>query len=222
MFRTTQAKEALDRKRKAGTAQFIGGDYDQVVSRIADFYLQRRDLLAAARSKKGITVSALTNADAAAISSAVRARLKARGEIGQDEVTYEAIDQRGERYDLAIAAGDKVAVLSSNDALAFGCVFGLSRAGAVWCPINPRNEAAENELHVENRGLLDLGLEATTLAEGLLKEVTEIAARYRDRCDLSKIPARSQWRTPHGEAAPTVRDDTERDDTVRDDQVPVA
>jgi acyl-CoA synthetase (AMP-forming)/AMP-acid ligase II len=43
-----------------------------------------------------------------------------------------------------IAAGDKVAVLSSNDATAFACVFGLSRAGAVWCPINPRNEAAEN------------------------------------------------------------------------------
>jgi acyl-CoA synthetase (AMP-forming)/AMP-acid ligase II len=43
-----------------------------------------------------------------------------------------------------IAAGDKVAVLSSNDALAFACVFGISRAGAVWCPVNPRNEAAEN------------------------------------------------------------------------------
>src|SRR5262245_1986478 len=44
-----------------------------------------------------------------------------------------------------IAAGDKVAVLSSNDAFAFACVFGLARAGAVWCPINPRNEAAENQ-----------------------------------------------------------------------------
>jgi UDP-sulfoquinovose synthase len=59
---------------------------------------------------------------------------------------------------------------------------------------NPRNEAAENDLHVENRQLLNLGLEATTLEDGLLKEVTDIAARYRDRCDLSKIPARSQWR----------------------------
>ncbi|SEB09271.1 long-chain fatty acid--CoA ligase [Variovorax sp. YR216] len=43
-----------------------------------------------------------------------------------------------------IAPGDKVAVLSGNDANAFACVFGISRAGAVWCPINPRNEAAEN------------------------------------------------------------------------------
>jgi fatty-acyl-CoA synthase len=43
-----------------------------------------------------------------------------------------------------VVPGDKVAVLSSNDATAFGCVFGISRAAAVWCPINPRNETAEN------------------------------------------------------------------------------
>ena len=43
-----------------------------------------------------------------------------------------------------IAPGEKVAVLSGNDPVAFSCVFGISRAGAVWCPINPRNEAAEN------------------------------------------------------------------------------
>ncbi len=49
-----------------------------------------------------------------------------------------------------IQAGAKVAILSANDPIAFACVFGISRAGAVWCPINPRNEAAEN------RELLDL------------------------------------------------------------------
>jgi acyl-CoA synthetase (AMP-forming)/AMP-acid ligase II len=43
-----------------------------------------------------------------------------------------------------IAPGDKVAVLSGNDPIAFACVFGISRAAAVWCPINPRNEADEN------------------------------------------------------------------------------
>jgi fatty-acyl-CoA synthase len=48
-----------------------------------------------------------------------------------------------------IEAGDKVAILSANDPLAFSCVFGISRAAAVWCPVNPRNEAAEN------RDLLD-------------------------------------------------------------------
>ena len=44
-----------------------------------------------------------------------------------------------------VAAGEKVAILSGNDPVAFACVFGISRAGAVWCPINPRNEAAENQ-----------------------------------------------------------------------------
>src|ERR1700735_4748420 len=43
-----------------------------------------------------------------------------------------------------ISPGDKVAVLSGNDPVAFASVFGISRAGAVWCPVNPRNEADEN------------------------------------------------------------------------------
>ncbi|SHL35457.1 Acyl-CoA synthetase (AMP-forming)/AMP-acid ligase II [Pseudonocardia thermophila] len=43
-----------------------------------------------------------------------------------------------------VAPGDKVGILSANDPTAFTCVFGIARAGAVWCPINPRNAAAEN------------------------------------------------------------------------------
>ncbi len=61
---------------------------------------------------------------------------------------------------------------------------------------NPRNEDPENELYVENRQLLSLGLEPITLAEGLLKEITEIAEKYAHRCDLDKVPARSLWRKP--------------------------
>ena len=58
---------------------------------------------------------------------------------------------------------------------------------------NPRNEAAENELHVRNDTFLDLGLNPTKLAEGLLLEVTDIARKYADRADHSKIPATSLW-----------------------------
>lgn len=58
---------------------------------------------------------------------------------------------------------------------------------------NPRNEAAENELNVTNEKFLALGLNPTTLEDGLLTEVEEIAVRYRDRVDLDKIPARSVW-----------------------------
>jgi len=59
---------------------------------------------------------------------------------------------------------------------------------------NPRNEAPENELVVENRQLLELGLTPITLEEGLLTEVTDIAQKYAERVDLERIPARSLWR----------------------------
>jgi UDP-sulfoquinovose synthase len=58
---------------------------------------------------------------------------------------------------------------------------------------NPRKEAAENELNVTRERFLGLGLNPTTLSEGLLEEVRDVGKRYADRADLSKIVARSVW-----------------------------
>lgn len=58
---------------------------------------------------------------------------------------------------------------------------------------NPRQESAENELHVRNETFLDLGLKPTTLSEGLLLEVEEVARKYADRANHDLIPATSTW-----------------------------
>ncbi|MGP8000241.1 MAG: hypothetical protein ACLPKI_23425, partial [Streptosporangiaceae bacterium] len=59
---------------------------------------------------------------------------------------------------------------------------------------NPRREADENDLAVRNDQFLALGLQPTTLSEGLLEEGTQIAGQYAHRADVTKIIARSVWK----------------------------
>jgi UDP-sulfoquinovose synthase len=73
---------------------------------------------------------------------------------------------------------------------------------------NPRQEADENELKVVNDQFLALGLNPTTLQDGLLREATEIARAYVDRADPSKIPCVSAWNAERAAAiaaSPTYR-----------------
>ncbi len=58
---------------------------------------------------------------------------------------------------------------------------------------NPRAEADENELFVENRRLLGLGLDPITLQDGLCADITEVARAYASRADLEKVPCVSAW-----------------------------
>ena len=78
----------------------------------------------------------------------------------------------------------------------------LSGAEVQMVP-NPRKESAENELHVKNDTFIGLGLEPTNLAEGLLTEVEDVARKYADRADRSKIPARSLWTAKQTAGVPT-------------------
>ena len=65
---------------------------------------------------------------------------------------------------------------------------------------NPRNEAVENDLIVDNRCFIELGLNPTTLDDGLLTEVFEVAKKWADRCDVNRIPCLSAWTSNQAKA----------------------
>ena len=58
---------------------------------------------------------------------------------------------------------------------------------------NPRNEAPENKLEIENKKFIALGLNPTTLDNGLIDEVYKIAYKFKDRCIMDKIICTSLW-----------------------------
>jgi UDP-sulfoquinovose synthase len=58
---------------------------------------------------------------------------------------------------------------------------------------NPRKEAENNLLRVENRTFLELGLEPTRVTPETLSEGLALARTYRERCRVERIPAKSLW-----------------------------
>jgi UDP-sulfoquinovose synthase len=58
---------------------------------------------------------------------------------------------------------------------------------------NPRVEAADNDFVVTREQFRALGLEPTTLSDGLLVEIAETAEKYKERCIMDKIICTSLW-----------------------------
>lgn len=69
---------------------------------------------------------------------------------------------------------------------------------------NPRQEAEENELDVSNEKFKLLGLDPVTLDEGLFEEVTAIVAKYKSRCDPTKILPASFWNKKRAEECASI------------------
>lgn len=94
-----------------------------------------------------------------------------------------------------IAPGDKVAILSGNDPLAFACVFGISRAAAVWCPINPRNEATENKFILDqfDCSLLLFHSSFAPMVEAVRQDLPKLRALVCLDTELPFAPSLERW-----------------------------
>ena len=100
--------------------------------------------------------------------------------MGERSLSYAEVQDLSRRVAGALTRsgvrpGDSVAILSGNDPTSFACVFGIARAGAVWCPVYPLNEAEEN------RELLEL-FDCTTLL--YQAAFAPLVAKIRDRLPL--------------------------------------
>jgi UDP-sulfoquinovose synthase len=81
---------------------------------------------------------------------------------------------------------------------------------------NPRKEADENELKVRNDQLMALGLKPTTLADGLLTEVIDVARRHSGRIDRTRIPCLSAWNKEIAQRLAAEEDIVEEGDPAAD------
>jgi len=120
--------------------------------------------------------------------------------MGDTRLSYGDVQRLSHRVARAlqrsgIAPGSKVAVLSSNDPVAFACVFGLSRAAAVWCPINPRNEAAENRFVLDafDCGCLIFHSNYAPLVEQMRADLPKVTTLVCIDKPMPFAPSLDQW-----------------------------
>ncbi len=117
-----------------------------------------------------------------------------------ESLSYEAVQRitykvaRG-LHQSGVVLGTHVAVLSENDPVAFACVFAISRAAAVWCPINPRNEIAETAYVLNNFDCTVLFFHSTfsALVEKLLSLVPQLTQVICLDAPQAFAPSLDEW-----------------------------
>ena len=130
LFRQGRADEAIGHLREDGHAVLVQGGHRHAVAAVADLW-EARQRANADRPDYTLTVSAPTNADARAISAAIRERRRQSEEVGPDRVTVSATDQNGVEYDLPLAIGDRLRLFARTPA-SFGSKGGnLGNNGSV-------------------------------------------------------------------------------------------
>jgi hypothetical protein len=134
MFRNGQTEEAVARKVVNRTLRLVPGSYEEAVSAVVTLWQERRDANAE-RPDYSISISTPTNADAHAVSLALRARRRELGEIGEDKITLPATDAGGiqaRTFDLHLAVGDKVRLFRRTNAVfKSGRASNIGRNGSV-------------------------------------------------------------------------------------------
>jgi hypothetical protein len=134
MFRNGETEKAVARKAANGTLKLVPGAYEEAVSAVVTLWQERRDANAE-RPDYSISISTPTNADAHAVSLALRDRRRELGEIGDDRVTLPATDAGGveaRTFDLALAEGDRVRLFCRTNAVfKSGRASNIGRNGSV-------------------------------------------------------------------------------------------
>jgi fatty-acyl-CoA synthase len=115
-------------------------------------------------------------------------------------LTYEQVQRishqvAGALHRSGVEPGDKVAILSANDPHAFACVFGISRAGAVWCPINPRNSNADNRAALETFDCVCLIHQSTftDLVEAIRPQLPKLRTVVCLDGEADSVPSLEAW-----------------------------
>jgi hypothetical protein len=119
LFRDGRAGEALDFLRESGRARLAPGSYDDAVDATARLW-QERMHANRADPTFSVIVMAPTNADARAISAAIRVLRRASGDLGDDRVCIDAADQSGRFFELPLAIGDRVRLFDRVNASGTG------------------------------------------------------------------------------------------------------